>query len=51
MSKFNIVVYGDSNTYGYDPLNGRYDAFVERVREEKKKYVWSHLTEAILKLL
>lgn len=31
--------------------NGRYDAFVERVREEKKKYVWSHLTEAILKLL
>ncbi|MBR6071289.1 MAG: hypothetical protein IKP77_00470 [Acholeplasmatales bacterium] len=25
MSKFNIVVYGDSNTYGYTPDGSRYD--------------------------
>ncbi|MBQ6082812.1 MAG: glycosyltransferase [Bacteroidales bacterium] len=31
--------------------NDRYDTFVEGVREEKKKYAWSNMTEAILKLL
>ena len=31
--------------------NKRYDAFVEGVREEKEKYAWSNMTEAILKLL
>lgn len=31
--------------------NDRYDAFVDGVREEKKKYEWSKLTEAIQKLL
>ena len=31
--------------------NGRYDAFVEGVREEKKKYQWSNMTEAIKNLL
>ena len=25
MSKFNIVLYGDSNTYGYTPDGDRYD--------------------------
>ena len=31
--------------------NERYDAFVEGVRDEKKKYAWSNMTEAILRLL
>ena len=31
--------------------NDRYDKFVEGVREEKKKYQWSNMTEAIKKLL
>ena len=31
--------------------NSRYDVFVEGVREEKKKYQWSNMTEAIKKLL
>ena len=31
--------------------NDRHDAFVEGVKEEKKKYAWSNMTEAILKLL
>ncbi|MBR5663260.1 MAG: glycosyltransferase, partial [Bacteroidales bacterium] len=31
--------------------NERYDKFVEGVREEKKKYQWSNMTEAIKKLL
>jgi len=31
--------------------NGRYDAFVEGVRDEKQKYQWSNMTAAIKKLL
>lgn len=31
--------------------NDRYDKFMEGVREEKKKYQWSNMTEAIKKLL
>lgn len=31
--------------------NERYDTFVEGVKEEKKKYQWSNMTEVILKLL
>jgi len=31
--------------------NDRYDKFVEGVREEKKKYQWSNMTEAIKNLL
>ena len=31
--------------------NERYEKFVEGVREEKKKYQWSNMTEAIKKLL
>ena len=31
--------------------NDRHDAFVEGVKEEKKKYAWSNMTEAILRLL
>ena len=31
--------------------NERYDAFVEGVKEEKKKYQWSNMTDAIKKLL
>lgn len=31
--------------------NDRHDDFVEGVKEEKKKYAWSNMTEAILKLL
>lgn len=31
--------------------NNRYDAFVDGVKEEKKKYQWSNLTEAVLKLI
>jgi len=31
--------------------NGRFDAFVEGVRDEKQKYQWSNMTAAIKKLL
>ena len=31
--------------------NGRCETFVEGVRKEKKKYQWSNMTDAILKLL
>ena len=31
--------------------NGRYNAFVEGVKEEKMKYKWSNMTDAIKKLL
>ena len=31
--------------------NNRHDVFIEGVKEEKKKYAWSNMTEAILKLL
>lgn len=31
--------------------NGRFDAFVEGVRDEKQKYKWSNMTTAIKKLL
>ena len=31
--------------------NERYDGFVEGVREEKKKYLWSNMTDAIKKVL
>lgn len=31
--------------------NGRYDSFVEGVKEEKKKFAWSNLTAAIKKMI
>lgn len=36
MSKFNIVLYGDSNTYGYSPDGSRYD---ERYGKVLKKFL------------
>ena len=43
------VAIADALVDFYD--NSRYAAFVEGVREEKKKFVWSNVTEAVMKML